>query len=412
MSKKNAARFQPSIECLEDRTVPTVIGVSLSSAGRLEITGTDKAEELDVYEDSGKIVVYGGLRNNSIGISKLKEISVSSIKKGIYIDMKGGNDVVQMNFGKWGTKEVNPVSIGAEIHGGKDNDILIGGSGNDTIYGEAGVDQLSGFDGFDTYKDDYNPKSPVLDGYQYTDVNQEHSPTCQTLASIAESLRQGFDFSKMITATGKANEWSVKLPGTGKSWTVTFDGTWTSNDPDPVIDSKGMAEYWVLLLQRARLKSLGVSYTGPKTDKDWDNDQARTNNRLYDAADALATFTGRKVTYTDVTSSLSAKSIADSLARNDYVVLGSKKGATPKKVLTSSGVITNHAYAVLSVYQKNGKWYADLYNPWGTDVGSKGDNQKIGPSDSAGAKADDGVITLEWSVVVKNYLKVYTAKKA
>jgi len=197
----------------------------------------------------------------------------------------------------------------------------------------------------------------------------------------------------------------VTLLGAGKQ-TVFFDGTWTSNDPVPVADG-GVYEAWPLLMQRARLQSLGVSYTGSKTSADWDADHARTGGRLFDATDALRTFTNRPTSSKTVANTTPAK-MQQALAAGSAVVLGSVPGSQ-KKDLTPDGIARNHAYALLRVYQQGSQWYADLYNPWKSDASNK---TKIGPPGSAGASADDGIVTLEWSVVSRNFVDTYIARRA
>ena len=57
------------------------------------------------------------------------------------------------------------------------------------------------------------------------------------------------------------------------------------------------------------------------------------------------------------------------------------------------GVIGNHVYAVLAVFNDAGTWKVRLYNPWGTD---RGTTTTIDAVDKSAPAANDGVITLTW----------------
>jgi len=346
-------------------------------------------------QDAGRITVADEYTNQLVSINGSNSVAVTSVSR-IVVNAKSGDDMVCLN-----TSGHGKVSVPSVLNGGPGQDTLYGGSGNDLLHGGAGVNQLFGNGGFDTFHQD--SIAAVVNGCSPTDVNQKESPTCQTLASLAECAKQGINFGSLITRSG--SNWTVTLLGAGTQ-TVFFDGTWTSNDPVPVADG-GVYEAWPLLMQRARLQSLGVSYTGPKTSADWDADHARTGGRLFDATDALRTFTNRPTSNKTVRNTTPLK-MQQAMAAGSAVVLGSVSGGS-KKDLTADGIARNHAYALLRVYQQGSQWYADLYNPWRSDAGNK---SRIGPTGSVGASADDGIVTLEWSVVSRNFVDTYIARKA
>jgi hypothetical protein len=350
------------------------------SAGILHVEGTERADQIFVLPVNGRIEVADQYVNQLVKINgNTTSVAANQVKR-VEVFAKGGDDLICLNTTGYGA-----ITVPTYLDGGHGNDTFIGGSG------------------FNTYHEaDF---APVLHGTQPTDIHQELSPTCQTLASLAEAAAQRQNLAASIHSIG-ANTYTVQLTGAGTQ-TVKFDGTWTDNDPTPVADG-GVREFWPVLFQRARLQSLGVSYSGPKTQADWDADQARTHNRLYDPADALRTFTGRNVTHSAV-SQASPQMLQAALSHGDDLVLGSLPG-NKKKDLTPDGIAHNHAYAVLAVYQQGGRWLVDLYNPWGSDAGPVA-KRKIGPPGSRGAQADDGIITVDWATVQRNFIDLYNARR-
>ena len=418
---RNRARL--NLDILEGRALMAA-GLAAEMSGRtLTITGTDLAEKISVYEDAGKINVKWsnpGDTSYQLYASNHKTFATTGVDK-VSVDVRGGNDIVNLNIGTFNGTKVTPLNKPATVLGGAGNDTIDGGSGNDvlnggaendtvsghdgndTLTGGTGADTLNGNTGFDFYSDDFDLSRPVFNGCAVTDVNQQKSPTCQTLAALAEGVHKGLDFAKSIKVLGNGS-YDVSLPGYAtKTQRVKFDGSWNDNDPQPTAGNK---EFWTVLMQRARLQALGVTYTGVKTDADWDADQSRTKGKLRDTGDALLAFTGRKIEYGTVNAKLAADAVQKSLDTGNYVVLGSI-GAS-KKTITADGVVQNHAYAVLKLYKQGNTWMADLYNPWGTD---QENGLKVGPSGSEGAKADDGVITLTWAKVQANFANIVTAKK-
>jgi hypothetical protein len=384
-----------SLELLERRDVPASVVTATLAGTELRVEGTVNADSIYVFQDAGRISVADRYSNNLVSINGSSSVAVGSLSR-IVVKARGGDDMVSLN-----TSGHGKVSVPSVIRGGVGRDTLYGGSGNDLLDGGIGVDQLFGNGGFDMFRQ--SSFSAVVNGCSPTDVKQTTSPTCQTLASLAECAKHGQNFGSLISRSGST--WIVTLPGAGKQ-TVFFDGTWTSNDPVPQLDGS-VYEVWPLLMQRARLASLGVSYSGAKTDADWDADNARTGGRLYDSAHALQSFTNRPTATKDIAQT-SPDKMRLALSLGSAVVFGSIPGGG-KKDLTADGVVSNHAYALLRVYQQGSQWYADLYNPWKTDAGNK---SKVGPAGSPGATADDGIITLTWSAVSRSFDHASIARKA
>src|SRR5947199_380285 len=65
------------------------------------------------------------------------------------------------------------------------------------------------------------------------DVFQRQSGTCVILSSLSAVTADGTNLAARITKIG-SNSYSVPLYRSGTGWirqTVTFDGSWTDNDP-------------------------------------------------------------------------------------------------------------------------------------------------------------------------------------
>jgi hypothetical protein len=64
----------------------------------------------------------------------------------------------------------------------------------------------------------------------------------------------------------------------------------------------------------------------------------------------------------------------------------------------SPGLVPDHAYTVLKVYQDRGTWKVQLYNPSGVDG-------TLPPLDGK----DDGFVTITWAAFCKSFQYVNTA---
>jgi len=131
------------VERLERRDLLTT-GV-LDSQGVLRITGTEAADYIFVYQQSGQFYVTGV--NQSFNAAQVRKIS---------IDALGGDDVIRLDsqvVPGWQSLTLDTtVNLGAGndfIIGGEGKDMIFGGSGHDVIFGQSGNDYLDGGDGND-----------------------------------------------------------------------------------------------------------------------------------------------------------------------------------------------------------------------------------------------------------------------
>src|SRR2546421_11664205 len=123
------------IEFLENRRLLTA---SVAN-GVLTITGTDKADHINIVQRGAAIIVHQG--NSITRFAKNDHIS------SIVINALAGNDQIKV------TSKLGATIDGGDgkdlIIGGNGADVLLGGNGNDRILGQAGNDSISGGAGKD-----------------------------------------------------------------------------------------------------------------------------------------------------------------------------------------------------------------------------------------------------------------------
>src|SRR4051812_42304442 len=123
------------IEYLETRRL---LSASVAN-GILTVTGTEKADHINVVQRGAAIIVHQG--SSTSRFSKKDHITK------IVINAQGGNDQIKV------TSRVAATIDGGDgndlILGGSGDDLLMGGNGNDRIVGGAGNDSISGGAGRD-----------------------------------------------------------------------------------------------------------------------------------------------------------------------------------------------------------------------------------------------------------------------
>lgn len=251
------------------------------------------------------------------------------------------------------------------------------------------ADTFSGGGGFNVYKDDFSDVTINKQAAKDKDVLQGQSGTCVILSSLAAVTADGTNLAARITKVG-TNLYSVPLYRPGTGWItqrVTFDGTWTDNDPkitDP-------SEAWVIIYQRAYLQEMGVKWT----DTNAGNWAHKYGDKFQVATNGLIALTGRGSWHSDTVTTSRAGSASGSNSGSPTAAsaanLATLKAAIASKrpaialtkgiSLSQYGLISDHAYTVLAVSGTT----VTLRNPWGTD----------GPKVQG---ANDGVINISWSV--------------
>ena len=452
-SRKNHASL--AVESLETRQLMAASLTASISKGVLKVEGTKNADVIKVLQTNGNISVSGlkisdgGKNVDNVAATRVSRIEVYGLEgdDNIRLDSLniGGKQAITkpaLVYGGLNNDQITGTDAADSLYGGDGNDKIWGEKGNDFLYGEAGADQLSGNDGrdylsggtgrdrffggggetfaayenWDTYKDEFDLTKFIHNTASVFDIVQGETGNCQTLAAMATMADQGG--TNAIKADIRhlgGSRFEVRLWGEKKQWTpVTFDGTWTDNDPSPNAQERFLSdgsteersEFWTILMSRARLSTFGISSFQHYTDEQWKAVNKKYNDRLTSSPDALRQFTGWTPSIKDM-SKVTYEQLEKSLKAGDWVV-ASSFSADKKKGANAAGIIGGHAYAVTKVFAEGGKRYVQLYNPWGSDSES---GLKIDQNVPASKAEDDGRITLEWSVFTSktNFSQVYIA---
>lgn len=437
--------YRPHLEALEDRRLLAATLTANLNSGILTVEGTEAADRINLRQVAGRIsvdnitITVGANQQSSVAASVVNRIKIyglggndtillnsesisgqEAIVRPAYIYGGDGHDTLRGGHGAdwlyggngsdmlYGSKGDDILQGEASVDviygddgndrmwGGDGNDLLYGGAGDDDLYGDAGNDSLdggfglditTGGAGFDSYRDDFNLSQPFLSGAAPADVIQQLAPTCATLAPLAEMAKQGFNLAAQVTVLGNGlYDIRLRKPGFFYNERVAFNGTWTDNDPAPARNSAGrnLPEFWTILFQRARLQLHGVNYAKEMTAAQWDAANVNSSFRLFDSGEGLYDFTGRFPEYV-FASQANPQTLANQLAAGKLIVLNTPGDGANSTLHSASGIVAWHSYAVLKVYQVDGLWKLDLYNPWGRDGNGT-------PRDGK----NDGFLTISW----------------
>lgn len=390
----NHPTFRPALESLETRVVPAAVTATLYG-NYLYVQGTNSDDYLQVTQSNNRLSVY----------------NAKIYKNGSYVDSIDANSVLKVAiYGYGGNDIINASTLTKDVYasGGDGNDVIYGGAGNDALYGDGGVDTiyggagndylnggnvpgvrdtLVGGSGFDWFYRPVNPNYPVIDGLKVSDIVQGHSPSCQSVAALAEGVKQGFNFANNIRYLG-SSKYLVQLKGSLSAQTVAFNGTTNDNDPSP--NPTSPAEFWTVLMQRARLQAYGIDSSMEYSTSQWDGFNAIRGYKLYSLSQAISDFTGTSISINTM-GAFSPQSLQASLAQGNLFLANSYNQSG---YLSADGIVGNHAYAVMAVYYEAGVWKIRLYNPWGMDGANSATIDKL---QTGKAAANDGYITLSWS---------------
>ncbi|MBI3412214.1 MAG: hypothetical protein HY040_28115 [Planctomycetes bacterium] len=428
--------YQPAVEHLENRILPAISPITATFAsGILQVYGTDAADQITVRQVNGRIsvdnlkITWNHAQVASVPASSVSDIQVfgkggndilridGSITKRAFVHGGAGNDTIYGGSGRnilYGDDGNDVIYGGAGadlIYGGNGNDKLYGRGGNDLIYGEAGDDYLSGDAGSDylvggagndsfrrnmlvagqiktedRLADGPNVSTPGTDSYRA--VDQQRSPTCVFLASLAATANWtgthaslgtiNNDLLSRISYDSGKDQYGVRLFVNGSWQTV-----WVSGDWNEALDPGG--QLWVTLYQKAYLKAMGVTFQA--ADGSYlsvDQWHSTTGKPWQNTANALTALTGQKATFMPTSGALPAD-----LRR---LIQAGKKMVANTNLTVESRIVADHAYMVMDVYQDSGGWKLRLYNPWGHD----------GPLASTDG-ADEGIIIITWAEFTANF---------
>jgi len=200
-----------------------------------------------------------------------------------------------------------------------------------------------------------------IDGPNVFDVNQGQIADCYFLAGLA-SLAHGNPetLRDMITDNGDGT-YTVHFGGEAGDVTI---------DDDFPVDSRGRPLYagtgeadnpelWVAVIEKAYAQTQG-GYE--------DIEYGRAN-------EAIAEITGHDDFTLGAPSTFTPEQIRTAIAEGRSVTVSSYSGAIGDKKRTENGIVSNHAYVVLGVRERNGMTEVQVYNPWGhTEAGNDGND--------------------------------------
>ncbi len=201
------------IEFLENRRL---LSASVAN-GVLTITGTDKADHINVVQRGAAIIVHQG--NSITRFAKKDHIS------SIVINALAGNDQIKV------TSKLGATIDGGDgkdlIIGGNGADVLIGGSGNDRILGQAGNDSISGGAGKDALFG--GAGDDMIDAFD-TESDQITGGAGNDSAKVDDQIDMAWNIENYVTNSPTTSGNSLNLEGSGSSVHVNagnliLDGT-------------------------------------------------------------------------------------------------------------------------------------------------------------------------------------------
>jgi Ca2+-binding RTX toxin-like protein len=282
---------------------------------------------------------------------------------------------IEIVRGGSGNDEIWGSNLGSEqLYGNGGRDVLHGRGGNDQLFGGADVDVLYGDEGNDWLEAgsaqetvdgggdldrDINAYRWAIDGTRPDDIRQNGSGTCWFLAALS-AVSRNTDLTNRIRYLGNYR-FEVTIyhrdSGVQEKQVVFFDGTVAVTDASTIQNSTatGTDEYWVLLMNRAALQSMGISYLNVE----------QASKAGGDITQALRAVTGRNATLEDgvrfgflpdLTDAQYLRVIRDALARRRPVIAS-------RTSVSHDIVVGLHAYSVVGVSGSNVR----IRNPWGID---------------------------------------------
>lgn len=138
-SRSTTWGFRPQVECLEDRSLPSVT-VHLTPEGVLKVMGTATGDRLRVSETPEMVSVFANrvADSTTVPLRFVAGFAVQDVGQ-VHVDCLEGNDEVTLAL----------PTLGATVLAGPGNDTVIGGNGDDNLFGSTGDDSLFGSLGSD-----------------------------------------------------------------------------------------------------------------------------------------------------------------------------------------------------------------------------------------------------------------------
>ncbi len=190
-----------------------------------------------------------------------------------------------------------------------------------------------------------------VNGISYNDVRQGYVGDCSMMATIASVASLNPNFIRDAIKDNHNNTYTVRLYDShGKAEYVTVDGElFRKTDGTPVYaHGSQIYEIWPAIIEKAYAR--------------WEGGYANIKSRT--ATDTIMTLTGTRAHYVSnqIPSSMLYDAIRSSLASGSPVIASSYDDSSRHN---GTGIVEDHAYSVLRVYEEGGQQWIVLRNPWG-----------------------------------------------
>ncbi|MBY0457084.1 MAG: hypothetical protein K2V38_07095, partial [Gemmataceae bacterium] len=135
---RNANRFRPRVEGLEDRTVPAGNVRAVVFDGVLYVAGDDQGNQVRITGAGSRAVVVAPLDSTTTVNGQSGPVYLSGIKRDLFIRMHGGDDVLVVD----GTRNRGSLNVGmgdgndtltVNAAGQRGATVITTGSGDDTV---------------------------------------------------------------------------------------------------------------------------------------------------------------------------------------------------------------------------------------------------------------------------------------
>ena len=222
-----------------------------------------------------------------------------------------------------------------------------------------------------------NPQLYV-NGISYNDIRQGSVGDCTMLATIASVASLNPNFIRDAIIDNHNNTYTVRLYDShGKAEYVTVDGELyreSGGNGRPVYGySSQLNEIWPAIIEKAYAT--------------WEGGYANIKNRT--ATDTIMTLTGNRAHYVrnQLPTSMLYDGIRSALANGRPVVASSYDDPSRH---SGTGIVEDHAYSVLRVYEENGQQWIVLRNPWGYREYQNANYE------TGGSRVNDGVFRMKF----------------
>jgi len=194
----------------------------------------------------------------------------------------------------------------------------------------------------------------------WRDVDQGNLGDCWLMAASAAIAHQDPEYIRGRVTPNANGTFDVRLGSGTETVSAEFPDPSRRLGADPTPNGQSDT-LWVALVERAYAQRMGNSYSALDGG---------------DPARALEMLTGRPTTTTTIATGTDSDTLWNQItagrAGDHAMVLSTRNSNSVPSPLQS-----NHAYAVLDAYERDGQQYVSLYNPWGMNDGGNSENSRV-----------------------------------